>query len=481
MVTLRLHYEQKDTMSRLRPLSMARVTFRLLTVGLTVPASEWGSDVLCCGDKRYGQWRQGRPCTGPYPSPSYRHFMGWTGDGISRSGVGQIVEVVSCSQTLSENVAAVGVKQVEFIVNGRGYLVHAEGIQVGLVFAHKADTNVAQIRDIKLPVRTHRQRRGCIQFSILGVAFISEITITVGLILAVTATRCTCNQGDLSIGGHLSYSVYFLFVRLSYVQNAIVGHGQGVGRLKGGMDGHFAHEEMRASSYGRHWSPVPATSSRFLATSFTTFMDFTLKTFLLLVSESYLSSRTLVTFPVSHGGQQLVPVSEAITAGAGDAAPAPVAHHATDDRRLLGDEDVLPVAHEPAKAVRGAGDTTGPGRVKLLRSQLGMSFSSCRMTMVSMTKKRPHGNQRVCSWVMNGARSKCRAMAMPPLVTKSKLEHRGADEVHPVIEGLQVALGRGHLCLLDDVQGVRGADAQRGGVTGCLQTAVWIHAVHQAI
>lgn len=84
-------------------------------------------------------------------------------------------------------------------------------------------------------------------------------------------------------------------------------------------------------------------------------------------------------------------------------------------------------AQDPANAVSGAGDTTGLGLVKLLRSQLGMSFSSCRITMVSMTKKRPHGNQSVCSWVMNGARSKCRAMAMPPLVTKSKLEHRCAQ------------------------------------------------------
>lgn len=82
---------------------------------------------------------------------------------------------------------------------------------------------------------------------------------------------------------------------------------------------------------------------------------------------------------------------------------------------------------EPANAVSGAGDTKGLGLVKLLRSQLGMSFSSCRITMVSMTKKRPHGNHRVCSCVMNGARSKCRATAMPPLVTKSKLEHRQAQ------------------------------------------------------
>jgi len=47
---------------------------------------------------------------------------------------------------------------------------------------------------------------------------------------------------------------------------------------------------------------------------------------------------------------------------------------------------VLLSEQEPANAVRGAGDTTGTGLEKLLRSQLGMSFSSCRMTMVSMTK-----------------------------------------------------------------------------------------------
>lgn len=47
----------------------------------------------------------------------------------------------------------------------------------------------------------------------------------------------------------------------------------------------------------------------------------------------------------SHRGQQLVSVSKAITAGAGDAAPAPVPHHAADYRRLLGDEDILPIAH----------------------------------------------------------------------------------------------------------------------------------------
>lgn len=47
----------------------------------------------------------------------------------------------------------------------------------------------------------------------------------------------------------------------------------------------------------------------------------------------------------SHGGQQLVSVSEAVTAGAGDAAPAPVSHHTANYRGLLGDEDVLSISH----------------------------------------------------------------------------------------------------------------------------------------
>lgn len=64
----------------------------------------------------------------------------------------------------------------------------------------------------------------------------------------------------------------------------------------------------------------------------------------------------------------------------------------------------------------------GLGRVKLLRSQLGMSFTSCRMTTVSMTKKRDHGNHSVCSCMMNGARSKRSATATPPLESRSKLK-----------------------------------------------------------
>lgn len=78
-------------------------------------------------------------------------------------------------------------------------------------------------------------------------------------------------------------------------------------------------------------------------------------------------------------------------------------------------------AQELAKDVSGDGDTIGLGRAKLLRSQLGISFSSWRMMMVSMTKKRSQGSQRVCSWVMKGARSNRRMMEMPPFVTKSKL------------------------------------------------------------
>lgn len=78
-------------------------------------------------------------------------------------------------------------------------------------------------------------------------------------------------------------------------------------------------------------------------------------------------------------------------------------------------------AQELAKDVSGDGETTGLGRAKLLRSQLGISFSSCLMMMVSMTKKRSQGSQRVCSCVMKGARSNLKMMEMPPFVTKSKL------------------------------------------------------------
>lgn len=78
-------------------------------------------------------------------------------------------------------------------------------------------------------------------------------------------------------------------------------------------------------------------------------------------------------------------------------------------------------AQELAKDVSGDGETTGLGRAKLLRSQLGISFSSCLMTMVSMTKKRSQGSQRVCSCVMKGALSNLKMMEMPPFVTRSKL------------------------------------------------------------
>lgn len=79
-------------------------------------------------------------------------------------------------------------------------------------------------------------------------------------------------------------------------------------------------------------------------------------------------------------------------------------------------------AQELAKDVSGDGETTGLGRAKLLRSQLGISFSSCLMMMVSMTKKRSQGSQRVCSCVMKGARSNLKMMEMPPFVTRSKLQ-----------------------------------------------------------
>lgn len=45
-----------------------------------------------------------------------------------------------------------------------------------------------------------------------------------------------------------------------------------------------------------------------------------------------------------HWSQQFVAISLAITAGAGDTAPAPITHYGADHWRLLGDEDVLTVA-----------------------------------------------------------------------------------------------------------------------------------------
>lgn len=55
------------------------------------------------------------------------------------------------------------------------------------------------------------------------------------------------------------------------------------------------------------------------------------------------------------------------------------------------------------------------------------------------------------------------------------------QELDPIVEGMQALLGDGGLCLLDDIQGVRGAQAQRVDVAQWLQAAVWVHAIHQAI
>lgn len=47
----------------------------------------------------------------------------------------------------------------------------------------------------------------------------------------------------------------------------------------------FPPSPQRVSSKGRHWSPVPATTSEFLTRSFTTTVDLILKTRRLVVSE----------------------------------------------------------------------------------------------------------------------------------------------------------------------------------------------------
>lgn len=55
------------------------------------------------------------------------------------------------------------------------------------------------------------------------------------------------------------------------------------------------------------------------------------------------------------------------------------------------------------------------------------------------------------------------------------------EELDSIIEWMQALLGHGGLCLLDDIQGVRGAQAQCIDVAQRLQAAVWVHAIHQAI
>lgn len=54
-------------------------------------------------------------------------------------------------------------------------------------------------------------------------------------------------------------------------------------------------------------------------------------------------------------------------------------------------------------------------------------------------------------------------------------------ELDAVVERVQVLLRHRGLCLLDDVQWVRGSQAQRVDMTERLKAAVRVHAVHQAI
>lgn len=69
-----------------------------------------------------------------------------------------------------------------------------------------------------------------------------------------------------------------------------------------------------------------------------------------------------------HGGQELVAVSKAVTAGAGDASPASIAHDAPDDGGLLRHKLVLPVpfVQDSCKETENR-ITHGAGRGSLLR------------------------------------------------------------------------------------------------------------------
>lgn len=51
------------------------------------------------------------------------------------------------------------------------------------------------------------------------------------------------------------------------------------------------------------------------------------------------------------------------------------------------------------------------------------------------------------------------------------------QEAHALVEGVQVAWTRRHLCFLDDVQRIRRTHTQRCDVTRRLHAAVRVHAV----
>lgn len=66
--------------------------------------------------------------------------------------------------------------------------------------------------------------------------------VTVGVDLAVTLSGRPGHHRDLPVGGDLLDAVDLPLVRLGDVERALVGHGDGLGCLQGGVDGCLADQ-----------------------------------------------------------------------------------------------------------------------------------------------------------------------------------------------------------------------------------------------
>ncbi len=79
---------------------------------------------------------------------------------VTFARVGEVVQVVSSGQALSEDVTPVHVKQVEFVIDGRGNLIHVERVEERFVLPDISDAYVTQVGDEEFSIRRNRQWGG---------------------------------------------------------------------------------------------------------------------------------------------------------------------------------------------------------------------------------------------------------------------------------------------------------------------------------
>lgn len=81
-------------------------------------------------------------------------------------------------------------------------------------------------------------------------------------------------------------------------------------------------------------------------------------------------------------------------------------------------------AHDPANFVNGEERTIGFGLIKLLMSHNIDSISDLCISTLSTTTNLFQGNHNVLFTVTKGDLSKRRVIAIPPIVTRSKLKEK---------------------------------------------------------